>query len=120
MEVRTKKITPDCFGEKYKGTITVRRLKRDELDVIRDELGLLDIDPKAERTNKEDYKFMLKVYEKAKNYILAAEVERVADGEKLDLEALEYETELTELNAELASSLLAGWAMGNEKRQQQG
>lgn len=120
MEIRTKQIKPDCFGESYSGHILVKRMKLDELEIAREQLGLLDIDVKKERTTKEDYEFMRNVYKMAKEYVISAEVVRVADGEKLDLEGLEYETELVTLHSEIASMFLNGWAMGNGKGQQQG
>lgn len=119
-QVRIKKISPECFGEAYVGHITVRRLTHTELNVAREKLGLLDLDVKKDRTTKEDFEFMQRVYEYAKGFLVSAEVQRVSDGEKLDLEGLEYETELTTFHSDISKSFLSGWSMGNANGQKQG
>ena len=118
--MRVKKIKLECFGEEYSGFITVKRMTDDELDTIREKLGLYDIDPEKKTSTKENVDFMRKTYAMAKPYLVSAEVTRVLDGEVLDLEGLEYETELATYRADVSKSFLGGWAMGNAKGQQPG
>jgi len=115
--MRVKKIVPECFGDKYQGFILVKRMTNDELEKAREDLGLIDFDAKKDRTVKENYDFMRRVWDMAKPYLQSAEVLRVEDGEMLNLEDMDYETELQALRAEIATSFLRGWAMGNGNEQ---
>lgn len=118
--MRTKKISLDCFGEEYSGWVEVKRLTHAELNLVRETSGIIDFQDKEEKTAKENLSFLNKAYEMARPYLVSAEVERKKDGAKLNLEDLEYETELQEFCSNVVISFLSGWAMGNEKGQPQG
>lgn len=119
MDIRTKKITLECFGENYTGFILVKRMKHEDVQKHMDALGLLDKENK-DMSPKEAMEFVSMAFAAAKDYLIEAEVTRVSDGQVLSLDDLDYETELTAYRAEIGSSFVRGWAMGNGKGQQQG
>ncbi len=115
--MRKKQLKLDCFGDKYSGHLVVQRMNNEELDKVRLDFGLLDGERK-QKTPKENYDFMVQVFNRAKKYLIDSTVVRVEDSQPLSIEDLDYETELNTYRSEVAQAFLGGWAMGNGKEQQ--
>lgn len=119
-KIRTFNWEPDCFkneagDHRYTGHLVLKAMRSDERNKLM-------IDLSAARPTKADGEqvstrdggdWMMKIWEEHKGMILSAEVVRLKDGAKLDLEDCMYEEGLMRLPLEFAGKFMGGFGLGN-------
>lgn len=120
---RTFHWEPKCFTRKkegqpdeklYEGHLIVRAMTGEERSEMLANCGALDAKEElAGKSKGTQGKWLLDIYKQNKGLILGAEVVRVADQAKLNLEDVAYEEPLFQLPMEFAACMLNGFHMGN-------